>query len=63
MADKQPTRVDAMPNDVGEWGEKDTTGAYDSPLSIAGESVNLDSLPAFGSTEKAASQRAPVRAA
>lgn len=37
-----------MPNDVGEWGDKDTRGAYSTPLKIAGELVDVDKLPKFG---------------
>lgn len=34
-------------NDVGEWGEKDQRGAYDGPLNIGGEKVDVDKLPAL----------------
>lgn len=53
-------REDAMPNDVGEWGEKDIGGAYATPLTIAGEAVDVDKLPAFGSGD--AKGNAPVPA-
>lgn len=52
----------AMPNDVGQWGDKDTRGAYAKPLTIAGEKVDVDKLPKFGDegpAEKPA--KAPVR--
>lgn len=35
-------------NDVGEWGEKDISGAYDGPFMVGGEAVDTRSLPAFG---------------
>lgn len=39
-------------NDVGDWGEKPVRNSdYQSPLMIAGEPVDIDSLPAFGSDE------------
>jgi hypothetical protein len=50
-------------NDVGDWGEKDLTGAYRSPLKIAGEAVDIGKLPAFGSGDekKRSGVKAPVR--
>lgn len=34
--------------DAAEWGEKPTDDAYDGPLNIAGEQVDVSSLPKFG---------------
>jgi hypothetical protein len=47
---KQDKPVEAMPNDVGEWGEVEDRGSadYGRPLVIGGEKVNLDELPQFG---------------
>jgi hypothetical protein len=42
-----------VPNDVSECGDKDISGAYDTPFMIAGEEVDLDNLPAFGDTDDA----------
>lgn len=42
-----------MPNDVGDWGEKDISGAYDGPLNIAGEQVRLEDLPPLGDSDVA----------
>lgn len=38
----------AMPNDVGEWGDKDTRGAWPAQMTIAGETVEVAKLPKFG---------------
>lgn len=38
----------AMPNDVGQWGDKDVRGMYSGPSVIAGEKVDWDTLPEFG---------------
>lgn len=53
-------------NDVGEWGEKDISGAYATPFMVGGEAVDIGSLPAFGDDaagdlEPARPARAPVR--
>lgn len=39
-------------SDVGEWGEKDVRGAYDGPLEIAGEKVDLDQTPALSENDR-----------
>jgi hypothetical protein len=50
MANEKPPRIKAMPNDVGEWGEKRDRGNadYQRPFVVAGEVVDLDALPRFG---------------
>lgn len=48
MADgKKPVPVDAMPNDVADWGEKDRKGAYEPGRShmIAGKACDLSKVP------------------
>lgn len=49
-------------NDVGQWGDKDVSGAYDGPLNIAGEQVDVEKLPPFGAPErKSGKRKAPLR--
>lgn len=58
----------AMPNDVGEWGDKDTRGAWPATMTIAGEQVDTTQLPAFGedgpppTSAAAGARRAPLKA-
>lgn len=50
-----PTHDDikaARGDDIGDWGEKDQRGAYSGPLRIAGEQVDLDSLPPLSDNDK-----------
>lgn len=43
----------AMPSDCSVWGEKDGRGAYNRPLNVAGELVDVEKdLPPFSEVDK-----------
>lgn len=48
--EKRPPRINWIPSDVAEWGEKPDRGNadYQRPFVVADEVVDLDRLPAFG---------------
>lgn len=58
---KRPRELIERNSDPAEWGEKSTDDAYDGPLNIAGEEVDVASLPRFGPEPASDKRKAPVR--
>jgi hypothetical protein len=48
---KRPRELIERNSDISEWGEKDVRGAYDGPLNIAGEQVDLDDTPGLSDND------------
>lgn len=50
---ERPREVITKLTDVGEWGDKEChSGMYSEPFMVAGEAVDIDSLPEFGDSDK-----------